>query len=79
MWPQVEPASSQTVALVAFDGQEQFVYADDINSRYSREVRIYRRIFYSAELAMHPVAVAAFAHWFCRRSALMAHEPLLPG
>ena len=62
MWPEVEPASSLTVALVAFDGQEQFVYADDINSRYSHKVRLCRQIFYSAEPAMHPIAVAAFAH-----------------
>ena len=55
------------------------VYGDDVKSRYNRDVRICRQIFYSAEPAMHPIAVAAFAHWFCLRSALMAQEPLLPG
>ena len=79
MWPGVGPTSAQIVALVAFDGAEQFVNADDVKSRYRRDVRICRQSFYSAGPAVHPIAVAAFAHWRCLRSALMAQEPLLPG
>ena len=63
IWPGVEPASSRIVALAAFDDPEQFVNADDAKSRFRRDVRICRRSFYLAGPAVHPIAVAAFAHW----------------
>ena len=63
IWPGVEPASSRIVALAAFDDPEQFVNADDAKSRFRRNVRICHRSIYLAGPAVHPIAVAAFAHW----------------
>ena len=75
MRPSAEPASSQIVALAAFDGPEHFINADGVKGRYRRDVRSCRQSSYSAEPAVRPIAVAALAHWNCLRSALMALEP----